>query len=59
MKAMGNSSKGNLGDADIHAWKGSVEKSRERYTKAKLVIPGHGSTGGIEIFRHTIDTFSK
>ncbi|MGE5430875.1 MAG: subclass B1 metallo-beta-lactamase [Syntrophomonadaceae bacterium] len=59
LKAMESSSKGNLGDADVHAWKGSVEKLLEKYPEAKLVIPGHGSMGGIEIIRHTIDIVSK
>ncbi|MCU7491266.1 MAG: MBL fold metallo-hydrolase [Bacteroidota bacterium] len=59
LKAMESSSKGNLGDADIHVWKGSVEKLLARYPEAKLVVPGHGATGGIEIIRHTIDIVSE
>jgi metallo-beta-lactamase class B len=59
LKAMESSSKGNLGDADINAWKGSVEKLAARYPEAKLIIPGHGSMGGIELLRHTIDIVSK
>ncbi|HEX2961582.1 MAG TPA: MBL fold metallo-hydrolase [Ignavibacteriales bacterium] len=59
LKAMESSSKGNLGDADIHTWKGSVEKILARYPEAKLVVPGHGSTGGVETVRHTIDIVSE
>ncbi|HEX2865596.1 MAG TPA: subclass B1 metallo-beta-lactamase [Ignavibacteriales bacterium] len=59
LKAMESISRGNLGDADVNAWKGSVEKLLNRYPEAKLVIPGHGSIGGIEMLRHTIDIVSK
>lgn len=59
LKAMESSSKGNLGDADLKSWKGSVEKLLTRYPLAKLVIPGHGSMGSQEMIRHTIDVVSK
>lgn len=59
LKAMESRSKGNLGDADVKSWPASVEKLLNRYPDAKLVIPGHGSIGDIEMIRHTIDIVSK
>lgn len=36
---------GNLADADLKAWPGSIEKMRAAFPWAKLVIPGHGVMG--------------
>ncbi len=45
---------GNLSDADIVAWSASIQRVMERYPEAKVVIPGHGVPGGLDLLNHTI-----
>lgn len=51
------SGKGNLSDANLHEWANSVEKVKARYPNAKVVVPGHGKPGGIELLDYTIEMF--
>ena len=53
-----NSSKGNLADANVNEWVNTVEKVKKKFSSAKIVIPGHGDYGGIELLDYTIDLFS-
>ena len=51
---------GNLGDtdeADLMSYPATLKKVREKYSGAKIVIPGHGRSGGIELVDHTIELF--
>ncbi len=54
-----NAGKGNLSDADVKAWPVTVQKVREQYPRAVIVVPGHGATGGKELLDYTIDLFSR
>ena len=45
---------GNVADADLDAWPESVRRVRERYPEAEVVIPGHGTPGGLELLDHTV-----
>lgn len=49
--------KGNLEDANIHDWSLTVAKLKEKYHDTKIVIPGHGKSGGTELFDYTIQLF--
>ncbi len=49
--------KGFLGDANIKEWSATVEKIKQQYPDAKIVIPGHGKQGGTELFDYTITLF--
>jgi metallo-beta-lactamase class B len=51
-------SKGFLGDANVKAWAATVLKVKEKYPQAKIVIPGHGKPGGINLLDYTINLFS-
>jgi glyoxylase-like metal-dependent hydrolase (beta-lactamase superfamily II) len=55
IKARAARSPGFTGDADTAAWPYSVQKVLERYPDARLVVPGHGPCGDIDLLRHTID----
>ncbi|MCC8153382.1 MAG: hypothetical protein LIP01_03695 [Tannerellaceae bacterium] len=46
---------GNLSDADVEAWPGTIEKVIRKFPSAKWVIPGHGEAGGLELLYHTLD----
>ena len=55
MKSMNAMDKGNIKDADLKAWPVTVQKVRNKFSDAKVVIPGHGAIGDAGIFDHTID----
>jgi len=44
---------GNTADAKIEEWLPTIEKLIESFPNAKIVIPGHGQIGGIELLEHT------
>ncbi|MBN9682461.1 MULTISPECIES: COR family subclass B1 metallo-beta-lactamase [unclassified Corallococcus] len=44
---------GNLEDADIAAWPASIQREREHFPNARIVIPGHEQPGGPELLDHT------
>ena len=56
VKAIG-ADKGNLADANTKAWSETVQKVKEKFPLAKIVIPGHGDTGNIELLDYTISLF--
>ena len=49
--------KGNLDDANTKEWPGTVRKLKQKYPQTKIVIPGHGKSGGTELFDYTIRLF--
>jgi metallo-beta-lactamase class B len=46
---------GNLSDAVLAEWDGSIQKVWDAYPNANSVIPGHGNYGGTELLSHTIE----
>lgn len=56
IKAM-DAQKGNLEDANVIAWPGTVSKLKQKYPGIEIVIPGHGKSGGIELLDYTIKLF--
>ncbi len=50
-------SKGYLGDANTDKWSETVRKIKLKYPKTKIVVPGHGKSGGTELFDYTIELF--
>jgi metallo-beta-lactamase class B len=48
-----NATKGFLGDANIRDWPLTVAKLKREYSQAKIVIPGHGNPGGIDLLDYT------
>lgn len=49
--------KGNLEDANTKEWSETVRKIKQKYPQAKIIIPGHGKSGGIELLNYTIKLF--
>ena len=49
--------KGYLGDANVQVWPETVSKLKEKYPDTKIVIPGHGQSGGTELLDYTIELF--
>lgn len=54
IKARNARNLGFLGDADVAAWPKSARKLLKRYPDARIVVPGHGTWGDLELVRHTI-----
>lgn len=50
-------SKGYLGDADTLAWSTTMINLKAKYPHLKVVIPGHGKTGGVELVDYTEQLF--
>lgn len=50
-------SKGYLGDANTNKWSETVQKIKLKYPDTEIVIPGHGESGGMELFDYTIELF--
>lgn len=50
-------SKGYLGDANTDKWSETVQKIKLKYPNTEIVIPGHGKSGGTELFDYTIELF--
>lgn len=49
--------KGFLGDADTLAWSSTMVNLKAKYPNLKVVIPGHGKTGGAELLDYTEQLF--
>ncbi len=45
---------GNVADAALRAWPGSLRLVLRRYPAAEVVVPGHGPPGGRELLDHSI-----
>ena len=59
IKAVG-ANKGSLTDANISEWSNTVTRIKNEYaTKATVIVPGHGKSGGIELLDYTIKLFKK
>lgn len=54
-----DANKGFLGDANVYAWSGTVERVKDAYPNIKIVVPGHGEPGGKELLDYTIKLFKK
>jgi metallo-beta-lactamase class B len=51
--------KGNLEDANTKDWPLTVATLKEKYPDTKIAIPGHGKSGGTELFDYTIKLFDQ
>jgi metallo-beta-lactamase class B len=56
IKAAG-ADKGNLGDADVTAWTETVQKVKQAYPEANIIVPGHGPIGDRSLLDYTADMF--
>ncbi|WP_276165644.1 subclass B1 metallo-beta-lactamase [Zobellia alginiliquefaciens] len=52
-----NATKGYLGDANINEWSNTVNNIKIAYPDLKIVIPGHGDYGDVELLDYTISLF--
>jgi metallo-beta-lactamase class B len=50
---------GDTSDADIERWPVAVRRVIERYREARILVPGHGPTGGPELLSHTMELLER
>lgn len=53
IKSLDSKNLGNTADGDVHAYPAAIGKIFQKFRTAKIVIPGHGAFGGIELIKHT------
>ncbi len=51
--------KGNLEDANVTEWAGTLHKIRVKFPDVRIVIPGHGKPGDAELLSYTIGLFKN
>lgn len=54
LKSMSANGIGNTSDARLQEWPETVQKVRQKFSQAKIVIPGHMAIGDTSIYSHTI-----
>ena len=53
VRAGASTSAGNTSHGDIESWVQVMSFVSERYSDAKIVVPGHGEPGGVDLIDHT------
>lgn len=59
IKDMSSTTPGNTTDGDIDAWPVTIAGVLERFSEARVVVPGHGEFGGLELAKHTQALLTK
>jgi metallo-beta-lactamase class B len=59
VKTSGARNLGNVSEADVEAWPHTLRKVLEEYPGARVVVPGHGAHGGIDLITHTLDLLEQ
>jgi len=59
VKPMDAENLGNTSEADLKAYPDTLEKLLDEYKNAEIVVPGHGSPGGVDLIKHTIELSKK
>jgi metallo-beta-lactamase class B len=54
VKSLDAQSLGNTSDGDLMAFPVTLKKIKAAYQNAKIVVPGHGDWGGLELVDHTL-----
>lgn len=59
VKSMDMNTLGNTSDGDVKSYPETLDRIMKRYRDAKIVIPGHGDFGGMELIKHTRQMASR
>lgn len=52
-KSIDSKNLGNTADGDISRYRNTIDRVIRKFSKAEIVIPGHGAAGGQELLLHT------
>jgi len=55
IKSLEAKDKGSITDADLQQWPASVQKVKEKYPDAEVVVPGHGPWGNTDLLKYTLE----
>ena len=50
---------GNLADANVKAWSGSIQNVMRQFGNARIVVPGHEEWSDTEALKHTLQLINK
>lgn len=50
---------GNIAEANLEAWLQVAKQAKNRFNKSKLIVPGHGPYGGIELLDRTVELLEE
>jgi metallo-beta-lactamase class B len=59
VKSINSQDLGNTADGDLIAYPGTIDKVFNKFPTAKIVIPGHGQFGGLDLIIHTKELSAK
>jgi metallo-beta-lactamase class B len=59
VRSLDSKSLGHTSDGDLKAYPITIEKLLHKFQNAKIVIPGHGSFGGFDLIKHTLELATK
>ncbi|MCL1105929.1 DIM/SIM/IMP family subclass B1 metallo-beta-lactamase [Shewanella algicola] len=59
IKSLNSRTLGYTGEADLQQWPLTVAKVQAQFSEAKIVVPGHGKTGGTSLLSHTINLLTQ
>lgn len=57
VKALSNKTLGNTADADLVNWPESLQRLKRVFSEARIVVPGHGREGSLDLIDHSINLF--
>lgn len=59
VKGLGSNNLGNTADGDLNAYPKTIERLINKFPYARIVIPGHGQFGGLDLIEHTKELVRK
>jgi metallo-beta-lactamase class B len=59
LKGMEYKNIGFTGDGNIHEYPNTLKKILKKFPDAKIIVPGHGNYGGMELIHHNIKLANK
>jgi metallo-beta-lactamase class B len=58
-KSLSSENLGNIADGDLNEYPKTIDKVIGKFKSAKIVIPGHGQIGGLDLLLHTKELITK
>ena len=59
LKGMEYNNLGFTGDGDVNEYPGTLNRVLAKFSNAKIVVPGHGNYGGVELIHHNLALTSR
>lgn len=59
VKEVSSKNLGNVSEADVKGYPKTLKNVLKKYPNAKIVIPGHGNYGGLELVNHSLELTKK